>query len=532
MFKIDFSGINANKMQVLPPIQSIFTKMPFKLFDMSLISHLNFEQDLKERVNGNIEKLRQGIKEHLDELDILSLLVISHEIWNDEQLSQIICENLVLSALKTKNQYALGMILMFSFHYHRNPSFYQDLKYGVILKNVVRAFHTSKSKYWKDKVYGDCVRAIFSDKVSDLAELAIKSRKNISQLCKYYRLSITKDKQYQAEQHWLDLYFHLNEEQLRTLNGAIDVWLNKEPNDVHYAIKITKFIFDHGYFPKDIPKKLLELEQKTKKFEHIYEWLKTWSEQDEYMNALQQLGSKYKEILKYWLGTGHYHQLKNLIIQIARIHGEFSKNQSSISLNRYIFWTNYQQYIVDYYLLIPITKVRMYEEIIKKSNSKLMMNSVADVPVVLLKLEHPVTHQQYYAIQPLVLKKEDVDLVMTKKIATIDYNLSRPEFNGRSLLTVEPCLIHDHYHLWMDDLAQTLKEYFDIEMSDPEHFVCSENRVKKFPDMRFEHSSRLRHLEAWADSRLQKQGRYRKPLYEVEMYADSYIDRFERHKLY
>lgn len=531
MFDIDLSSIKADKMKVLQPT-SIFAQMPWKALDLSLIQHLNFDQDLTERAEQAIKQLKNGIIDGLDELDVLAMLISFHEIWQDNQQTKKICENLAMSALKTNNQNTLRLILMLCFHYHRNTKFYDNLSYGNILKHLIQCFKNSQDRLlqglWKDKSYGQAVVAVLNDQSVELAKIAIEKRQHISQLFKIYRLSVKKEIKYQAEQDWLNRYFNLDEQSLKLLNPAITIWLNRESNDIDYAIKTTQFIFDHHYFPKNIPQELPILEQKTKKFVHIYEWLKKWSKNQQYMNALNRLDLKYVKILRCWLGTGNYYQLEQLVREIAMLHGEFHPNKGSISLHRYIFWTNYQQHILDYYLLIPQNRQELYRNIMEKANSKLMTTLIQEemnVPVVLLKFD------KYYVIQPLVLTASQVDLIMTEEIEKIENGLANHLFNSSILSTVEPCLIHDHYNLWQNDMALTLRDYFDIQMSNPNQFVITTTRVISFPAKNVQHADRLEVINKWYQSANSTDSRYiyRKAKNMLNKYALSYLQRMIRH---
>lgn len=145
--------------------------------------------------------------------------------------------------------------------------------------------------------------------------------------------------------------------------------------------------------------------------------------------------------------------------------------------------------------------------------------------IVLLKFE------KYYVIQPLVLTKNQVDLIMTAEIEKIESGLTNNLFNSSILHIVEPCLIHDHEFLWQNDMALTLRDYFDIEMSNPNKFVITTTMTKTFPEKNVQHTKRLEAINKWYQSANSTNSRYvyRKAKNMLDKYALSYLQRRTRH---
>ncbi len=234
---------------------------------------------------------------------------------------------------------------------------------------------------------------------------------------------------------------------------VIKEWLTEE-SILQFAVDRAKLIFDNPYF--DVGEDLQKLESKTKKFKDIYQWLKSWSDNVEFKNRL---GLEYLPILRCWIGAGNYYQLEKEVRKISIANDEHIREKGkNISLNRYFFWTNYQQYIVDYYILIPRNGGYMYDNINKSENFRYIDNGhlTDDVPpMIILKFDN------YYFIQPLVLTATNCELTMTKEMVFMERMLQNTSIDVSKIKNLEPCLIHDFYFGWQQELVIILK-MFDI----------------------------------------------------------------------
>lgn len=226
---------------------------------------------------------------------------------------------------------------------------------------------------------------------------------------------------------------------------------------------------------------------------------------------MQSLNAHHRQILRCWLGAGNYYQLENIVKYIAEINDEFLGRKGSISLNRYLFWKNYQQHILDYWLLLPEKYLNLTEKF-QDGNFKPIKIGQYDKlflePIILLRFEH------YYFMQPLVHKANHeniniANLIMFEQNDALDKAVNQPIFETDILLNTKPCLIHDHSNLWQSDMALTLMENFNINA----------NFRKLTPE---KHKMRLSAISYWYKN-------LDKRKWSNDIFI-SYHKRFERHK--
>lgn len=517
-FSINFKNINANKMKIFS-YESIFNTEPWQSLNLDFLKDIDINISLDERANDISKRLHIGQVDDIQVLDILSLIVIEQSAWNIPIMAERIAQHWILSVLNAKNNIGLHATLLFLLHYHVYPKYYEQLHYKITLEYLKKQLLNLNEQHWQDKILAQFTYAILKHDANALAKLALSLKKNVIQLINSYQYPIQLELKKQAEQHWLSLYLNLKEHELSLYKKALLAYLNQHRTIEQYVLKAQQ-IFHHRYFSH---KELAELETKTKKFTDIYEWLNVRSRNNTFLSALSH---EERTILRCWLGSGHYYQLEKAVMEIAELNDENLSEQRSVSLNRYLFWTNYQQHILDYWLLIPFNQEHKYQSIMNKANVKLMTvseQSKQDIPVVLLKFD------KYYFIQPLVLTALQADLVMTQNKDKIEQSLSSDSlFDSTILHNIEPCLIHDHMFLWQNDMALCLQESFNIHMGNPKRFVITKHRVETFPQHNLDHRERLNKLEQWY-SASKSRYLYRRSESEVIYFAQSYLKRIQRH---
>ena len=514
-FTVDFSHINADTMKSLIH-QPLFDTTPWQALDLSVLQAVNLDADLKKRAEKKFDTLKIAHTDSFDVIDVLALVIVDNDEWQNKTTAKTVVHNWWLSVLKSHNQQALYASLVLVLQYHRDPELYGKFANIDALKALTAILLTNDSYQWQDDTLKLSVKALLSKQPNRLATVALENHITVHQLLSKHKLPVSTDFESKANAEWLTLYLKLTEKQLSSYSRAINHYL-KRRSDIRFAVSRAESIFSNRYFKTD----LSTLEKQTHKFTDIHTWLKEWSKNPEFK---QLLGKEYQQILRCWLGAGNYYQLEKAVRYIAQISDE----KANRTINRYIFWTNYQQHIVDYWLLIPTNQQNKYYPIFATANIKLVCNkssrnytnsmttsNVSAVPTVLLKFD------DYYLIQPLV--EGNADLVMTSSVALLDKALQSDEIESCVFDNIEPCVIHDHRHLWQRDMALCLKENFNIMMGDPSRFIYTPAISDSFthPRKSIDHKARLENIESWY--------RYSSHKIELDKYAISYQKRRERH---
>lgn len=520
-FSVNFSHINADTMKSLIH-QRLFDTMPWQTLDLNVLQEVDIDADLKKRAEQKFDTLKINQTSAFSVIDVLALVIIENEEWQNKAIAKKVANNWWLSALEMEDQQALYASLVLVLQYQRDPELYEKFANTRALKVLTESLLAGDSYQWQDNLLKLSVKAVLSNQPSSFAILALESHITVYQLLSKHKLPVSADFESRANAEWLALYLKLTERQLSAYSNTINHYLNRK-SDIHFAVGRAELIFSSSYFKTD----LSTLEKQTHKFTDIHKWLKEWNKKSEFK---QLLGKEYQQILRCWLGAGNYYQLEKAVRYIAQINDEDIESNRSISINRYIFWTNYQQHIVDYWLLIPSNQQEKYHPIFATANIKLVSNkcslgysssmtteNVSSVPTVLLKFD------DYYFIQPLVNSGGKADLVMTSSVALLDSALQSDEIESRVFDNIEPSLIHDHMFLWQRDMAMCLKESFKIIMSNPDRFVYTPTFGDSFinPSKVIDHKARLENIERWY--------RYSRYTSELDKYAVSYQKRHARH---
>lgn len=520
-FAVNFSRINADTMKSLTH-QSLFDIMPWQTLDVGVLQEVNIDADLKKRAEQKFDTLKINQTNTFSVIDVLALVIIKNKEWQNKAIAKMVANNWWVSALEMDDQQALYASLVLVLQYQRDPELYEKFANTDALKALTATLLADNSYQWQDNTLKLLVKAVLSQQPIRLATLAIENHITIHQLLSKHKLPVRKGFESKANTEWLALYLKLTEKQLITYSHTINYYLTRR-SDIRFAVSRAELIFSNRYFKTD----LSTLEKQTHKFTDIHTWLKEWSKNPEFK---QLLGKEYQQILRCWLGAGNYYQLEKAVRYIAQVNDEDIESNRSISINRYMFWTNYQQHIVDYWLLIPYSQQGKYSPIFATANIKLVSKksslnysssmiteNVASVPTVLLKFDN------YYFIQPLVNTGGKADLVMTSSVALLDTALQSNEIESSVFDNIEPSLIHDHMFLWQRDMAMCLKERFNIIMSNPDRFVYTPTFGDSFvnPTKSIDHKGRLENIERWYTY-----SRYKN---ELDKYAISYQKRQARH---
>lgn len=451
MFKINFSSINADQMQPFR-YTSMFDVKPWQDLDLSIVKHFKTDIKLYDRCIQKFEALSKNTIHDFDILDILALLVIRHDGWNTP-ISKTVAQHWWLSVINQhdKDQELLTMLnFLLQYEYGDISQHFGNV---VALDHLKQTLIQGKNHHWQDDILKTVTLSILKNDAEHLAQFALKDQKlSIRELSHHYPFTIPDDLKQRAGVFWLNAYLKLSEQKLIEYSSTIQVWLN-EQTDIDFAVSRAWSIFDNPYFSKD----LVQLENQTHKFGDIFTWLKQWANQP---NFRTKLGTKYSQILNTWLGAGNYYQLEQAIRKISEIYnGHTEKQGSNISLNRYFFWTNYQAYIEDYYLLIPKNHIYL-TKIFSESENIILMDSskfTDDLPPIII-----LRFKQYAFIQPLILRAANCELTMIKDINQLNSLIEKDTIFVEQLMSIEPCLIHDFCYGWQHELIHILKTNFNI----------------------------------------------------------------------
>lgn len=509
MFKIDFTHINANHLKTFN-YHSLFDTEPWHFLDLKVLKDIDLEMNLQSRARLSFEKLSQSPVSNLDIMDILALTTIKNPDWENKDLAEKVANHWWLSLINhLTRQKELLATLIFVLQFQNKLAFYQKFANIHALTALKHTLMKGEKHTWHNKTLEFISLSLVSNNPKNFAEFTLKHRHTIQQISTKYPLPIGDDFKHQARTYWLELYLRLSEKELETYSPIIQSWLN-EKTTLEFAITRAKLIFDNPYFSKDLP----VLENQTHKFGDIYQWLKTWSKNPDF---LQQLDTYYLKILRCWLGAGNYYQLEKIVRKISAIHHESEKG-SVISINRYLFWTNYQNYIVDYYLLIPKQSIYNYEKLLGNENfryltARHLSGEEQLVPTILLKFNG------YYFIQPLVNRGRLAELVMTKDINIIDGIINNQEIDIVTFKTLTPCLIHDFYFGWQGEMAHFLQNAFGILMSGKKIKVA-DNFLIDYPSelTSSEKAQRKKNLYGWYND-ANKAPNLRSPKQQLYIYA-------------
>lgn len=520
-FAINFTHINASAMKSITH-HSLFDTMPWQTLDLAVLQEVNIDADLKKRAEQKFDTLKISQTDSFSIIDVLALVTIGNTEWQNKNTAQTVAYHWLLSAISINDQQALYASLVLVLQSHRDPKLYEKFANMHALNALTAGLLADDSYQWQDNTLKLAVKAVLSKSPSRFAALALENQMTTHQLIQKHKLPISTDFENKASSEWLTLYLKLTEKQLLSHSNTINDYLNNKP-DIYFAVNRAELIFSNRYFKAD----LSTLEKQTHKFIDIHKWLKEWNKNPEFK---QLLDKKYQQILRCWLGAGNYYQLEKAVRYIAQVNDEDIDGNRSISINRYIFWTNYQQHIVDYWLLIPSGQQGKYYPIFATANIKIINNrlswghnnsmiteDIASVPTVLLKFD------DYYIIQPLVNSGGKADLLMTSSVGLLDKAFQADEIESHIFDRIEICLIHDHMFLWQRDMALCLKENFKIIMGNPDRFVYTPTFGDSFirPSKSIDHQARLENIERWY-----KYSRYTSHL---DKYAISYQKRHARH---
>lgn len=452
MFNINLNHITAENLAKVTPLPAMFEQAPWKYLDISQFDWDSEHTNLQQRAITTFDKLYRNEGQDISLFDVLALLVIEQDRWEDKQVAHKVCDSLWKSMINSTNQtVCLNTCLLFTVHYVQSPEFYTEISINkqAMFDSLKITLHKASREYtWRDDALKKISQTLVANQPKQFAVLAFEHQQAVESLQKYAKLSISKTFIAQSQDEWMNRYFALGTKQPKQLSAyedAIIIHL-KRKNGVAYAVEQAKMIFDHPYFGDK--NDLTKLESKVKPFETIFEWLKEWSSNDDFMALLD---SDYRSVLRCWLGSGNYYQLENIINYIAEYSGD--KDNERRTKRRFNFWTDYQNYFIDNYLLIPQKDWTQYTKYFMQKN--IIKIDGGNYPLALIKVA--VSGKIYYIIQTFIADNRNSDLIMTPCVDEIDQQIRNTVFNYAVIRNIQPVLIHDHSSWWQYDLVKSLK---------------------------------------------------------------------------
>lgn len=429
-FTVDLSHINANSYKVIH-LQRLFDSEPWSSLDLNILKGLDFDKTLQQHANEAFVLLCQGVSD----INLLQMLALLNDTHNDyATFGDLVAKNLWKSILSdTVSFNALIKILI------------KPLSFGLIAPKLkTQARHT----HWPDEHLQKFVLCIFDKNAEQYAKWCIDCYQPPQFWAQKYELDLPSEFAKKAQIHWFNHYFNLPNREFEHYEPSIKSLIPNHSTKAQEAFALMLI---------DYPALITRAKQDDTLWSHLtalYQFLK---KQSQAIDFLQKLTTIQRQRLKEWVGAGNYNALEKLVNIIAKEKGEFDNKKGSISVNRYIFWKNYQHHLLDYCLLLPqsyASYAKQYPDV----NTKILQNyhSEYNEPCVLLRFEN------HYFIQMLIKKADQTNLLMTSEVERIDKALQSVYFDADILDDIEICLEHDHVYLWQYALYTTLKDQYDI----------------------------------------------------------------------
>ncbi|WP_230655815.1 hypothetical protein [Psychrobacter sp. I-STPA10] len=489
IFKINFDHITTSNLKEVKPLPSLFEVTPWKHMDLSKLGFNIDDIDLKKQANNSFNKLTKGYIEDFNILDVISLIIFPDIQWLDNNIAKKVAENWWVSAFYSKTQGdtgVLNMSLLFVLHdvmqdSLKNQQSANSQSMFSNLQNELKKY--ALQQIWHDEIHQKLVIALLEKNANKLANLAFEYKITVDKLLSRYNLPSTKPLRENSREIWIGKYFKLSTNSKTSLKDYRQPILNflSRKKDLNFAVEQAKMIFDHPFFGGKSNSNLSKLEKKIEPFDTIFEWLKKKNLEPRF---LELLGDEYRIVLRCWLGSGNYYQLKNVIELLADYEADkkyheildkeldFNKAEKRKSrlynrtLNRFYFWQNYQNQFIDNWLLLTEEHWSEVSDINNLTNVRKL--SGGKFPIALLKFDG------YYVIENFIASKFEADFILTDNVKYLDeliqYSKITGYINWIDLYKIIPCLIHDHANLWASDAALCLDE-FGIHPANPKKLI-------------------------------------------------------------
>lgn len=342
-----------------------------------------------------------------------------------------------------------------------------------------------RGRQWPNPSQHELMLAVFERNVVQVAQLAIRAIESVPRLFRQAGLPPGLPIIAEAVPHWFRSWIDLPANGRRPLASLIHEYFEQQ-GTVEQQQAIARRILSHPGFPQTVE----GLRPKVATHNEITLWLSSWSRNSLFRQGFTDLQ---RRLLSCWIGSGNYAQFENIIRGIGSC---LDPDEEKKTINRYLFWRNYQERIEEGWLLIPDEWTEWYPE------SSRLRNRIR-----LDGYEHPVGAfklGEYYFFQTFV-PGGGQDLLVSGEVARIQGLMDRGFIDDYELRSLEFSLIMDHSHLWQIDAAWLLQKHFGISPASP-RIVYGESHsgtplqadfVRKSQEQDFREKRRIA-LSSWA----------------------------------
>lgn len=422
--------------------------------------NISFDEVAIQSLNPQLlfDQLTKG-KINLELIQVFALMGWENHQWTSKN-GKTAMRNWWLSALDKDQQgesvfrqvMVLRTILADTERYPAPKDVIQTMRTG--LENLIQ------SGEWKYKNHLDVLRALITQNVKILAEIAFQQNISVLQLIQEagfpIKLPIVKD----AGKIWIQLWFKSEKNKRFHLKNAIGQTLNYTSSLEHHT-EITNLILDDVGLARQVE----SLKNQVSNYPEITEWLKriksTHQKSHKLIDYYKKLRNPHaKLLLSCWIGVGNYEQLKAMVYNLADMHfsdhDEWTTNSRNAQKRRYDFWQHYQFLFEDIWLLLP-NHFWYISNTYAIDNTRHLYDF--NYPLAIFKLGH------CYICEPFVAKATQAQLFIiygSEKEQEIEDLLSSEQINFHQLKSYPILLEHNHHNGWQPLLKTALKDKLGI----------------------------------------------------------------------
>ncbi len=346
------------------------------------------------------------------------------------------------------------------------------------------------SSQWPDQHNIQVLQALIASDAQQLARVAFSQAKYIPQLMQELALPTRLPVVTEAQPYWLQQWMAAPATQRQRLRPILNQLLHDELT-LKQQQRFAHIILN----TQSMPTQVADLERKVKDFPELVVWLSACARQAEFK---LHLNPAERQRLACWIGTGNYEALREILEKIAHSRGQSVLEKT---VNRYIFWKNYQALFQEAWLLLPQTLYA--EQASHLSNIKpLHAAPREEMACIVLKIGN------YFVFQTFLGDASQNDLLMSDDIEHIEQLLGQNVIDYPKILQSHLVLIHDHVYMWQTDLAYLLDRHFQLPAKDQrvyyaEHRSAYSQYLKEVEKSDFIHERRQwKNLPKWvANSR-------------------------------
>lgn len=466
------------------PLKSRFTA----IHEISKAANITYDQIALEQFDPleTFTQLSDGIVPDLKILQNFALMAWEDNQWTLPQ-GRVAMKNWWLSALHQdqNGQHALRLIMVLR-------SVLADTERYPAPKHVVKLMRQVflelvDTPDWSNTRNTPVLKALVAADARKLAMIAFARQQDcfalISQIGMPRNLPII----HEAQLQWLDLWIRAPREQRYRLRQNLTQVLNPQLTILQQQSFFSN-ILNHPIFPQDIG----ILENRVKDFPELVNWLSSCARQPSLKLALN---LEERKRLACWIGTGNYEALKQILINLTQNQ---NPEDAKKTINRYIFWRNYQNFIQESWLLLPQALYLRHPTHL--GNIKPIEG--CEFPIVVLKIGTGFIFQSFLG------DASENDLIMTNAIQAVENILSQNRIRNAQIEQLPLVLIHDHTFLWQTDLAYTLDQHFHIQAKDQRVFYADHKNayseyLQEIEKSDFKHERKQwKNLPKWIDQHL------------------------------